>query len=55
MQPETERNVMNEHIEMLYKQYYSTKSHKAKKDLYKAIKRAEGKRRKEKTKDVIII
>lgn len=46
---------MNEHIEMLYKQYNSTKSHKAKKDLYKAIKRAEGKRRKEKLKGMIVV
>ena len=39
---------IQEKITMMYKQYTSTKSHKHKKELYKAIKRCEGKRRKEK-------
>lgn len=39
---------MTDKLTELYKQYNSTSSPKSKKDLYKAIKRAEGKRRKEK-------
>ena len=39
---------INDKITVMYKQYNSTKSHKHKKELYKAIKRYEGKRRKEK-------
>lgn len=35
-------------IDMMYKQYKSTKNLTTKKQLYKAIKREEGKRRKEK-------
>lgn len=41
---------INDKIDMMYKQYYSTKRWKTKKELYKAIKRAEGKRRKDKLK-----
>lgn len=37
-----------EHIDEMYRQYNTTKCKKTKKELYKAIKRAEGKRRKEK-------
>lgn len=46
---------LQDKIDMLYKQYRSTKSHKTKRDLYKAIKRCEGSRRKERLKDVIIV
>ena len=46
---------MQEKINELYRQYNTCKSKYKKKDLYKAIKRAEGKRRKEKIKDVIIV
>ncbi len=46
---------MSDKLTELYRQYNSTSSPKAKKDLYKAIKRLEGKRRKEKMKDVIVI
>lgn len=46
---------MTDKITELYRQYNSTKSHKAKKDLYKVIKRAEGRRRKEKLKGMIVI
>lgn len=44
-----------EKINMMYKQYKSTKSWKTKKELYKAIKRAEGQRRKEKLKQEGVI
>lgn len=42
-------------IDELYRQFNSCKSPKKKRDLYKAIKRAEGKRRKEKLKGIIVI
>ena len=41
-------NDLNEKIERLYQQYRSTRSTRMRKDLYKAIKKAEGKRRKQK-------
>ena len=41
-------NDLNEKINKLYDQYRSARSSKMKKDLYKAIKKAEGKRRKQK-------
>lgn len=43
---------MREKIDELYRQYDTCKSKYKKKDLYKAIKRAEGKRRKEKMKGI---
>ena len=46
---------MNGKIDELYRQYESTKNKRTKKQLYKAIKRAEGLRRKEKLKGTIII
>ena len=45
----------NDKITNLYNQYNSTSSAKSKRDLYKAIKRLEGKRRKEKLKGTIVI
>ena len=42
-------------IDEMYRQFNTTNCKKTKKELFKAIKRAEGKRRKEKIKDVIII
>lgn len=47
--------IMTDKLTELYRQYNSTSSPKSKKDLYKAIKRAEGKRRKEKLKGTIVI
>lgn len=44
-----------EKLNELYRQYESTRSAKKRRDLYKAIKRTEAKRRKEKIKDVIVI
>lgn len=41
---------LQEKIDMMYKQYRSTRSWKTKKELYKAIKRAEGKRREDRLK-----
>ena len=46
---------MQHKIDKLYRQYDSCKSKYKKKDLYKGIKRAEGKRRKEKLKGLIVI
>lgn len=46
---------LQEKIDEMYRQYRTTKSAIKKKELYKAIKRAEGKRRKEKTEGMIII
>lgn len=42
-------------IDEMYRQYKTTRNHQTKKELYKAIKRAEGKRRKEKIGSVIVI
>lgn len=47
--------VIQNKIDEMYRQYNTTKCRKTKKELYKAIKRAEGKRRKEKLKDIIVI
>lgn len=44
-----------EHIDEMYRQYNTTKCKKTKKELYKAIKRAEAKRREEKLKGTIVI
>lgn len=44
-----------EHIDEMYRQFNTTKCKITKKELYKAIKRAEGKRRKEKLKGTIVI
>ena len=46
---------LNDRITNLYNQYNSTSSPKSKRDLYKAIKRLEGERRKEKLKGTIVI
>lgn len=46
---------MTNKIDELYRQFNSCKSPKKKRDLYKAIKRLEGKRRKEKLKGIIVI
>ena len=46
---------MTNKIDELYRQFNSCKSLKKKRDLYKAIKRAEAKRRKEKLKGTVII
>ena len=46
---------LEDKIQELYIQYQRTHNPIKKKELYKAIKRAEGRRRKEKVKEVIII
>lgn len=46
---------LNDKITELYRQYNTCHSPRKKKELYKAIKRAEGQRRKEKIKDVIVV
>lgn len=47
--------VIQHKIDEMYRQYNTTKCKKTKKELYKAIKREEGKRRKEKLKGTIVI